>query len=108
MNASESNTLQYIIGDTSLTGRWGHHFENISFKYISVIDNYNINADNALSCVQMGSYYWWVDTGLDNGLVPPGNKPLPDPMFTQSYKIIWYTRPQWVNGPVTSQYPAII
>ena len=32
----------------------------------------------------MGPYWWWwVNTGSGNGLVPPGNKPLPGPMLTQ-------------------------
>ena len=32
--------------------------------------------------------------GSGNGLVPSGNKPLPEPMLTQ----IYVTRPQWVNN----------
>ena len=35
-----------------------------------------------------------VNIGSGNGLVPSGNKPLPEPMLTQTYVII---RPQWVN-----------
>ena len=30
-----------------------------------------------------------VNIGLGNGLVPSGNKPLPEPMFTQVYVAIW-------------------
>ena len=32
-----------------------------------------------------------------NGLVPPGNKPLPEPMLTNFYVPCGVTRPQWVN-----------
>ena len=38
--------------------------------------------------------YWWdINIGPGNGLVPSGNKPLPEPMLTQIYGV---TRPQWV------------
>ena len=30
-----------------------------------------------------------VSIGSGNGLVPPGNKPLPEPMFTKIYVAIW-------------------
>ena len=34
---------------------------------------------------------WWkVNIGSGNGLVPSGNKSLPDPMLTQIYVIIWH------------------
>ena len=29
------------------------------------------------------THWWHVNTGSDNGLVPTGNKPLPEPMLTQ-------------------------
>ena len=38
-----------------------------------------------------------VKTGSGNGLVPPGTKPLPEPMLTQIYVAINITRPQWVK-----------
>ena len=32
------------------------------------------------NCIQMnGPYWWWVNVGSGNGLVPTGNKPLPNP-----------------------------
>ena len=36
-------------------------------------------------------YRWLVNIGSGNGLVPSGNKPLPEPMLTQTYVI---TKPQ--------------
>ena len=30
-------------------------------------------------------YRWLVNIGLGNGLVPSGNKPLPEPMLTQIF-----------------------
>ena len=34
----------------------------------------------------MSNYYWYVKTGLENGLVPSGAKPLTESMLTQTYK----------------------
>ena len=36
-------------------------------------------------------HWWWVNNGSGNGLVPSGNKPLPDPMLAQ---ICVVTKPQ--------------
>ena len=33
---------------------------------------------------------WLINIGSGNGLVPSGNKPLPEPMFTQFYITIWH------------------
>ena len=53
------------------------------------------------SCPNMnvtGLYWWSVNIGSGNGLVPSGNKPLPEPMLTQISVAIWRTRPRWVKG----------
>ena len=42
--------------------------------------------------------WWLVNTGLRNGLLPGGKKPLPEPIFTQFYLPYGITRPQWVNA----------
>ena len=46
-----------------------------------------------LNCSQVYAtqpHWWYINTGSGNGLVPPGNKPLPDHMLTQIYvAIIW-------------------
>ena len=36
-----------------------------------------------------GPYWSSVNIGQDNGLVPSGDKPLPELMLTQYYVIIW-------------------
>ena len=41
-----------------------------------------------------GPYWWEVHIVSCNGLVPSGNKPLPEPVLTQIYGI---TRGDWVN-----------
>ena len=35
------------------------------------------------------SIWWSVNSGWANGLVPFGNKPLPEPVLTQSYVTSW-------------------
>ena len=43
-------------------------------------------------CLQtngMGSYWWYVYIGSGNSLVPSGNNPLPEPIFTKVYNTIW-------------------
>ena len=60
-----------------------------------------------------GLQWWSVNIGSCNGLVPSGDKPLPEPMVTQmSYGV---TRPQWVKchtGPAgryeTMTFPGLI
>ena len=37
-----------------------------------------------------GLHWWSVNIGSGNGLVPLGNKPLPEPMLTQIYVAIWH------------------
>ena len=32
--------------------------------------------------------WWWINIGSGNGLVPAGNKPLPEPILTQIYVIM--------------------
>ena len=65
-------------------GRCGVDFKSItSLKFISWIDN--------LSNEDATEPHWWkvnIDSG--NGLVPSGNKPLPEPMLTKIYDGIWH------------------
>ena len=44
-----------------------------------------------------GLHWWSVNVGSGNGLVPSGNKPLPEPMLTQTFAPYGVTGPQWVN-----------
>ena len=37
-------------------------------------------------------YQWQVNIGSGNGLVPSGNKPLPEPMFSQIYVQIYVAK----------------
>ena len=37
-----------------------------------------------------GPYWWYVNIGSGNGLVPLGNKLLPKPMLAQFYVALWH------------------
>ena len=42
------------------------------------------------NCLQMkftGLYWWYINIGSGNGLVPSGTKPLPKPMLIQIYAV---------------------
>ena len=45
-----------------------------------------------------GPYWWQVNIGPCNGLVPPSNKPQPQPVLIQIYSPHGIARPQWVNS----------
>ena len=53
---------------------------------------------------------WLVNIGSGNGLVPSGNKPLPEPILTRSMSPYSIARPQWVNSTVLSTdfYPSAL
>ena len=34
-------------------------------------------------------FWWWVNTGSNNGLMPSDNKPLPEPTLTQVCISLW-------------------
>ena len=62
------NDLVYLIGP------W-------KFEWYLLSNCPNMNA--------IGLHWWSVSIGSGNGLVPSGNKPLPEPMLTQIFVTIW-------------------
>ena len=44
-----------------------------------------------------GRYWWLLNIGSGKGLVPSGNRPLPEPLLTQISEPYGVTRPKWVN-----------
>ena len=63
----------------------------IFFKVIFVNDGRVMNLLwNCPQVIVTGPHWWKVNIGSGNGLVPSGNKPLPEPMLTQfsSYEIL--------------------
>ena len=79
------------------------NFTSASFKIILQIDILSAPSDIGLSWVPenltdgkstlvqvMAGLHWWsVNIGSGNGLVPSGNKPLPEPMLTQIFVATW-------------------
>ena len=68
-----------------------------------VIDGKRIYCETALRWMNVtGSYWWLVNIGSGNGLVPPGNKPFPDQMLTDFSDVI--CRKQWVSQVAVDLY----
>ena len=57
---------------------------------ILVIDGWGISCEIALRWIFIDteSYWWQVNIGSGNGLVPLCSKPLPETVLTQSYVVI--------------------
>ena len=53
-----------------------------------------------------GPYWWLINIGSRNGLVPSGDKPLPEPVLTKSPTANGVTMPQWVNVNYLLHYPS--
>ena len=87
--ASDGLTIHYIQLINSLaTGKFEWNFRHLIFKQILVIDGWGISCEIAL--MNVTELRWWsVNIGSGNGLVPSGNKPLPEPMLTQISVTIW-------------------
>ena len=59
----------------------------LSSKFTTKIKKFSWNC----SQVNATEHFWWlVNIGSGNGLVPSGSKPLPEPMLTQIYVAMWH------------------
>ena len=63
--------------------------KHVIFKWILVIDGLTHLLWNCPNMNVIGLDWWSVDIGSGNGLVPSGNKPLPESMLTQISVAIW-------------------
>ena len=64
-------------------GKIEWHFRYVIFEHIVVIDGWGPNMNVT------GLHWWSVNIDSGNGLVPSGNRPLPEPMLTQVSLAIW-------------------
>ena len=66
-------------------------FEVNSFQlfFKLVIDCWGIFCEIYISLIVTEPQWWFINIGLDNGLVPSGNKPLLEPVVNQIYVVIW-------------------
>ena len=66
-------------------GKFERNFSYVTFKQILVIDGWGIACEIALILMSLDftdDQLTLVHIGSGNGLVPSGNKPLPEPMLT--------------------------
>ena len=83
--------LPYIWTHWPHPGRLKVNFRWVIFKLILVVNDWGIYLLwNCLHMSVIGPYLWQVNIGSGNGLVPSGNKPLPEPMLTQISVDIWH------------------
>ena len=71
-------------------GKSERNFRHVIFKQNLVIDGWGISCEIALIWMSLDFYGWWsvnIDSG--NGLVPSGNKPLPEPMLIKISNAKW-------------------
>ena len=61
-------------------GKFEWKFRYAIFIRILVIDGWDISFEIALIWMSLGLYWWSVNIGSGNGLVPSGNKPLSEPL----------------------------
>ena len=73
--------------DSLAPGKFERNFRHVIFKQILVIDGWGISCEIALNVT--GLHWWSVNIGSGNGLVPSGNKPLPEPMLIKISNAIW-------------------
>ena len=79
------------ITNSLATGKFEWNFKYVIFKRLLEIDGWGISCEIALIHVWMSLDFTDDQStfGSGNGLVPPGNKPLPKPMLTQICVAIW-------------------
>ena len=79
-------TLHDTTVNSLAPGRSWCDFENVIFNLALVIGIFKSSYDNVLKWMPQNLT---VNIGSGNGLVPSGNKPLPEPMLTQSLVALW-------------------
>ena len=70
-------------------GEYEWNFRYVIFKGILVTDGWGISCKNCLYLNIFEPNWWSTNIGSGNGLVPLGNKPLPDPVLTQICVTTW-------------------
>ena len=70
-------------------GRFQQNLTKTIFKLILVTAGLDISSEIALKWTLLGLSDDEVNIGSGNGLVPSGNKPLPEPMLTKVPAAIW-------------------
>ena len=70
-------------------GNFEWNFRYVIFQGILMIDGWGISSEISPNINVSWLHWWSFNIGSGNGLVPSGNKPLPEPMLTQISDAIW-------------------
>ena len=76
------------VNDSPYYREFEWHFIHVIFNHFLVIDGWGI-LRNCPNMNVTGLHWWSVNIGSGSGLVPSGNKPLPESMLTQISAAIW-------------------
>ena len=85
-------TLEYVAVISKV------HFSSSFCKIVAWALTVKLRPGECNRTLLIISQHWFV-IGSCNGLVQPGNKPLPEPMFTQIYVAIWLHRATIIKSP---------
>ena len=75
--------------NSAAPGKFEGSFRHVIVKQMLVIDGWGVFCEIAPNMNVSGLYWWSVNIGSGNGLVPSDNKPLPEPMLTRISVAIW-------------------
>ena len=82
-------TWRYVLINPLAPGKFEWNFRYVIFKRLFSDWWLRYLLRNYSNMHVTGLHWWSVNMGSGNGLVPSGNKPLPEPMLTQIYVAVW-------------------
>ena len=83
--------------------RCGCSFRSVFFKRISIYFVHFMRNCPTVNTIR--PQWWFVNIELGNGLVPPGNKPLPEPTLSQFHITNGVTRPFYTSMNILQHLP---
>ena len=89
--------LGHISVNSLAPGKFELNYRYVIFEEIWVIDGWGVSCEIALILMSVDFHWWSVNIGSGNGLVPPGNKPLPEKCWPRYLTPYGVPRPRWVK-----------
>ena len=89
LDIKKLSAASHQVFNSLAPGKFEWNFGFVVFKRILVIDDRGICCEIAQIWMSLDFTDDQVNIGSGNGLVPSGNKPLPEPMLTQISVAIW-------------------
>ena len=86
MRANSIDVIHTVQAQTALLalGRYGSNFKRVMPEYLLRIDKFmSTSCEIALMWIPRNTFDEQCNIGSGNGLIPPGNKALPEPILPQ-------------------------